>query len=81
MSYRGSGYYKRERRWVLYALVASVVILLVFLAVFLYEESKVYTSEDSKAVLPWTSESSEYTPDDDDGEEPIIEIEPPPMEN
>ena len=75
MSYRGSGYYKREKRWVLYAIVASLAVLLVFLVVFLYDESKVYTSEDSKAVLPWTSEEGEYIPEEDDGEEPIIEIE------
>lgn len=74
-SYKGSSYYKRNKRIILISFVCVVAVLLISTALFFLNEWLVFTSEGWRIVLPWKdySQLDEYS-STDDGAEPIIDI-------
>ena len=75
MAYRGSSYYKRNKRIVLITALCVIAILIIATALFFLNEWIIFSSDGWKIVLPWKdySQIDEYS-STDDGADPIIEI-------
>lgn len=74
-SYKGSSYYKRNRRIIIIASVCVAVAILIAVILFFVNEWLVFTSDGWRIVLPWKDYSQlEKTQSTDDGADPIIDI-------
>ena len=74
-SYKGSSYYKRNKRIIVIASVCVAVVLLIAVVLFFINEWLVFSADGWRIVLPWKDyDQLDKTQTTDDGSEPIIDI-------
>ncbi len=74
-SYKGSSYYKRNKRIIIIASVCVAVVLLIAVILFFLNEWLVFSSDGWRIVLPWKDYSQlDESQSTDDGSDPIIDI-------